>query len=54
MAVKEYNDFWYMYFSNRAYAYTLSGSYDKAIEDLQVAKQYNKNSQLDQSSKFNS
>ena len=51
---KEYNAFWYMYFTNRAYAYILVDNYKQGIEDLQEAKQFTSSSVLDQSSKFNS
>lgn len=51
---KEFNEFWYMYFTNRAYAYILVDNYKQGIEDLQVAKKYINMNVLDQSSKFNS
>ena len=53
MSLKEFNDFWYMYFSNKAFAYILSNDYEQALVDLTEAKQYALDTSLDHFSKFN-
>ena len=53
MSLIEFNDFWYMYFSNKAFAYILSNNYEKALEDLNEAKKYTSETTLDHFSKFN-
>jgi hypothetical protein len=53
MSQKEFNDFWYMYFSNRAFGYILSNNYEQALENLNEAKQYALDLSLDHFSKFN-
>jgi len=34
MSLLEFNDFWYMYYSNRAFAYILTNNFEKALVDL--------------------
>ena len=53
LVIKEYNDFWYMYFTNRAYAHILACSYKEAVSDLNSAMNFSNNKKLDYFSNFN-